>query len=243
MRLTVRLRNGVSRKEVKAVNRRSDNPRGYNPAMDDSEHVSEAVAAGLPSVLHTNSLPPAKATAKTRNGALREIVETLILTIVIFLGVRVLVQNYKVEGFSMVPTLQDSQYLIVNKIGLHFSQLQRGDIIVFRYPVDPSKSFVKRVIGLPGDTVEVKDLHVVVNNQILNEPYINGVMADTGFKKVTVPAGDYFVMGDNRNNSSDSRAWGPLPEDDVVGKAWVSYWPPKEWGLISDFRYPNLPAK
>src|SRR5579885_3407464 len=102
--------------------------------------------------------PPEKATKKKSKtgGAFREIVETLILTAVIFLAVRVLVQNYKVEGFSMEPTLNDGQYLLINKIGMHFQQPHRGDIIVFEYPLDPSKSFVKRVIGLPGDTVEVR---------------------------------------------------------------------------------------
>ncbi|MDE3077843.1 MAG: signal peptidase I [Chloroflexota bacterium] len=209
--------------------------------MDDSEHVSEAVVPGPTPAFRSDSLQPAKSAAKNR-GAFREIVETLILTALIFFGVRVLVQNYKVEGYSMEPTLQDSQYLIVNKVGLHFSQLQRGDIIVFRYPLDPTKSFVKRVIALPGDSVEVRDGKVSVDGQVLKEPYLNAPTRGY-FPRTVVPAGDYFVLGDNRNNSSDSRAWGPLPANDVIGRAWVSYWPPNEWGVVREFRYAKLPPQ
>jgi len=205
--------------------------------MDDSERGSEAVAPG-PSAFHTNSLHPTKQATRGR-GILREIIETLVLTALIFVGVRVLVQNYKVEGFSMEPTLQNGQYVIVNKIGLHFAALHRGDIIVFHYPLDPSESFVKRVIGLPGDTVAVQNRHLVLDGKVINEPYINGLMA-ANYPQVTVPAGDYFVMGDNRNNSSDSRAWGPLPANEVIGRAWISYWPPQDWGFVHDFTFPTL---
>jgi signal peptidase I len=173
-------------------------------------------------------------------GALREIIETLILTAIIFLGVRVLVQNYKVEGYSMEPTLGDGQYLLINKVGMHFHQPERGDIIVFQYPLDPSKSFVKRVIGLPGDTVEVRDRETIVDGKVLTEPYIKAP-ANGIYPRTTVPAGSYFVMGDNRNNSSDSRSWGMLPYKDVIGEAWVSYWPPQDWGAVREYRYPELP--
>jgi signal peptidase I len=169
----------------------------------------------------------------------REILETLFLTALIFLGVRVLVQNYKVEGFSMEPTLDDGQYLLINKIGEHFHQPERGDIIVFQYPLDPTKSFVKRVIGVPGDTVEVRDRETIVDGKALQEPYIKAP-ANGIYPRTTVPPNEYFVMGDNRNNSSDSRSWGMLPANDIIGEAWVSYWPPKEWGTVKEFRYPEL---
>jgi signal peptidase I len=172
-------------------------------------------------------------------GAVREILETLFLTALIFLGVRVLVQNYKVEGFSMEPTLDDGQYLLINKIGEHFHQPERGDIIVFQYPLDPTKSFVKRVIGVPGDTVEVRDRETIVDGKALQEPYIKAP-ANGIYPRTTVPPNEYFVMGDNRNNSSDSRSWGMLPANDIIGEAWVSYWPPKEWGTVKEFRYPEL---
>ena len=180
-------------------------------------------------------------TTSKSGGALREILETLVLTALIFLGVRLLVQNYRVEGFSMVPSLQNGEYLLINKIGLHFHQPQRGDVIVFQYPLDPSKNFVKRVIGVAGDTVEVRNHQTIVDGKVLKEPYING--AQNGyFPPTVVPKGDYFVMGDNRNNSSDSRSWGMLPAHDIIGEAWIAYWPPHEWGLVHDYRYPNLPT-
>ena len=209
--------------------------------MDDSEHVSEAVAPASPPLV-SSGVPASTKVEKKKSragGALREIVETLLLTAVIFLGVRVLVQNYKVEGYSMEPTLDDGQYLLINKVGLHFQQPQRGEIIVFQYPLDTSKSFVKRVIGVPGDTVEVRNQQTIVDGKVLKEPYIsspeNGV-----FLRTVVPPGEYFVLGDNRNNSSDSRAWGMLPEKDVIGQAWVSYWPPSHWGTVNEYRYPEL---
>jgi signal peptidase I len=191
-----------------------------------------------PETAVSEAAAPKKKKSKA-GGALREIVETLVLTAIIFLGVRVLVQNYKVEGYSMEPTLDDGQYLLINKVGMHFHQPTRGDIIVFEYPLDPSKSFVKRVIGVPGDTVEVRDQQTFVDGKAIKEPYIrspeNGV-----FIRNVVPPGEYFVMGDNRNNSSDSRAWGMLPEKDIIGQAWVSYWPPSHWGTVNEYRYPEL---
>ena len=213
--------------------------------MDRPEHVSEAAvpASSSPPLVSRQQREEApKADKKKRSkagGALREIVETLVLTAIIFLGVRVLVQNYKVEGFSMEPTLDDGQYLLINKVGLHFHQPQRGDIIVFEYPLDTSKSFVKRVIGVPGDTVEVRDQTTIVDGKTLKEPYIRA--PENGFyPRTVVPPGEYFVLGDNRNNSSDSRAWGMLPQKDVIGEAWVSYWPPSHWGMVKDHRYPEL---
>ena len=212
--------------------------------MDNSESVSEAAVSSSPSSsssLAPVETAPAKPKRKTKaGGAVREILETLVLTALIFLGVRVLVQNYKVEGFSMEPTLNDGQYLLINKIGTHFHQPERGDIIVFEYPLDTSKSFVKRVIGVPGDTVQISPAHqTIVDGHVLNEPYIKA-QAVSIYPPTTVPPGEYFVMGDNRNNSSDSRSWGMLPAKDVIGEAWVSYWPPSNWGTVHEFRYPEL---
>ncbi len=208
--------------------------------MDRSEHVSEAVASASPAP-HVGSSQPQKATKRKSKagGALREIIETLVLTAAIFLGVRVLVQNYKVEGYSMEPTLDDGQYLLINKVGMHFHQVDRGDIIVFQYPLDPSKSFVKRVIGVPGDTVEIRDQQTIVDGHLVREPYIRAP-ENAVYPRTVVPPGEYFVLGDNRNNSSDSRAWGMLPERDVIGLAWVSYWPPPRWAVVHEYRYPEL---
>ncbi|MHB8619795.1 MAG: signal peptidase I [Chloroflexota bacterium] len=206
--------------------------------MNNSEHVSEAAAPQPPpSILRPTTVEPAEPAQprrKTRSSAVREIVETLILTVIIFFGVRLLVQNYRVEGYSMEPTLRNGQYLLINKIGLHFHQPQRGDIIVFEYPLNPSQNFVKRVIGLPGDSIEVRNHQVILDGKVLKEPYIKA--APNGFyPRTVVPPGDYFVMGDNRNNSSDSRSWGPLPQKDIIGEAWLSYWPPNQWGSVHDY--------
>ena len=189
--------------------------------------------------------------------AFREIVETLLLALFIYLTVRAVVQNFKVEGSSMDPTLHHAQYLLVNKAAymtVDLSQLasrapalsvlsqvkvtpfgrpKRGDIVVFRYPRDPSRDFIKRVVALPGETVEIKAGQVYVNNLRLEEPYI--LDNPTYSKEPTVVLSDqYFVLGDNRNNSSDSHVWGPVPIENVIGKAWLTYWPIKDWGSIPD---------
>jgi len=208
--------------------------------VDRPEEVSEAVISASPGQQVTPSQPQKATKKKSRaGGALREIIETLVLTAVIFLGVRVLVQNYKVEGYSMEPTLDDGQYLLINKVGMHFHHMDRGDIIVFQYPLDPSKSFVKRVVALPGDTVEIRDQQTIVDGKVVKEPYLRS--PENGFyQRTVVPPGEFFVLGDNRNNSSDSRAWGMLPQKDVIGMAWVSYWPPPRWGVVREYRYPEL---
>jgi|SRR5579875_1043824 len=168
----------------------------------------------------------------------RELIETAILTLAIFLVVRVALQNFKVEGESMEPNLQNNEYILVNKIDYMIQKPARGDIVVFRaVPAgQPNRDFIKRVIGLPGDIVAVHNRHVYINGHMLNEPYINKAhqpLYDWGPKRV--PANDYFVLGDNRNDSDDSHLWSLtpwLPRNDIVGKAWVSYWPPSDLHLF-----------
>jgi signal peptidase I len=184
---------------------------------------------------------------------IRDVVETLVLTLVIFLIVQSVVKNFKVEGSSMEPTLHDGEFLLVDKAVYWslppslvqrvlpanatnvpdgrffiFHGPQRGDIIVFRFPHDTSRDFIKRVIGVPGDIVEVRDGRVIVNGQPQTETYI---MAPPHYQMAPerVPLGNYFVLGDNRNNSSDSHVWGLVPWYDVIGQAWVSYWPLGDW--------------
>ncbi len=162
----------------------------------------------------------------------REIIETLILTGIIFLMIRVVVQNFRIEGYSMEPTLHQDQFLIVNKFLYRFLHPpQRGDIVVFEYPRAPDRDFIKRVIGLPGEKVEVRNGQVYINDKPLDEPYIASPPAYNWGPRI-VSDGEYFVLGDNRNNSSDSHTWGFLPAQNIIGKAWLSYWPPQHWGLI-----------
>lgn len=169
-----------------------------------------------------------------RRSILRELLETAVLTIAIFLVVRVALQNFKVEGESMTPNLHNNEYILVNKIDYMIHNPTRGDIIVFHaVPAgQPDKDFIKRVIGLPGETVAVHNNFVWINGHKLKEPYINAAhrpLYTWGPRKV--PAGDYFVLGDNRNNSDDSHLWPMTPwlaKNEIIGKAWVAYWPPND---------------
>jgi signal peptidase I len=177
---------------------------------------------------------PAPRWGSARNVA-REIVEPLVLTVIIFLVIRLVVQNFRIEGYSMEPTLHQDQFLIVNKLlyQLPGRDPERGDIVVFEYPRAPDRDFIKRVIGLPGDTVEVRQGQVFINDQPIQEPYISAPPTYSWGPRM-VSEGEYFVLGDNRNNSSDSHTWGFLPKANIIGKAWVSYWPPQHWGLVPD---------
>ncbi len=162
---------------------------------------------------------------KSQSGSLiaREIVETILLTLLIFWVVNTVTGRFRIEGSSMMPTMQEGEYVLINKLAYYLDQPERGDIIVLNYPRDPSRDFIKRVIGLPGDVVEVRDQQVLINDTLLNEPYISAEPTYSG--RWTVPDDQYFVLGDNRNNSSDSHTWEFLPEDLIVGKGWVIYWP------------------
>ena len=181
---------------------------------------------------------------------IRELAETLLLAVLIFLAVRASMQNFRVEGQSMQPSLDDGEYLIVNK--LTYSQIdlslfdwlpffesgnspvhhlwatpERGDVIVFRAPTNPDRDFIKRIVGIPGDTVEIEAPSgtVKVNGEPLEEPYIKGeTTCQSACGPWLVPAKSYFVMGDNRQNSSDSRQGWYVPEENIIGKALITYW-------------------
>ena len=192
---------------------------------------------------------------------IRELAETVILALLIFVVLQLSVQTYRVEGPSMEPTLEQDQHLFVNKLvylridptdlanRLPFVDIERkeplfpfhpprrGEVIIFRFPVDPSRDFVKRVIGEPGDTVEIRNGQVFVNEEALEEPYVTdrsrGSMAPR-----TIAHDFYFVLGDNRRVSDDSRSWGQVPLDHVIGRAWVSYWPLDRIQTLSAFAGP-----
>jgi signal peptidase I len=157
---------------------------------------------------------------------LREVLETITLTILMFMAFRFAVQNYRVDGHSMVPTFQDQQYILVDKAAYLFHAPQRGDVIVFAYPVDPTQDFIKRVVGLPGDHLQVmQDGSVLVNGVEIQEDY-TAVSTDPYAPTDTIVcANHFFVLGDNRGDSSDSRAWGLVPRENIIGKASLIYWP------------------
>jgi signal peptidase I len=136
----------------------------------------------------------------------------------------------RVDGFSMEPTLHTGEFVIVNKLAYRLGDPTISDVIVFHYPRDPEQEYIKRVIGLPGDHVRIQDGQVYVNDQSIEEPYISTPPAYQS--DWVVPEDSLFVLGDNRNNSSDSHTWGPVPMDNVIGKAFFVYWPPDRWGLV-----------
>jgi signal peptidase I len=169
----------------------------------------------------------------------RDLFETLALAVIIFLVVNSLTGRYEVQSISMEPTLHEGQYLIVSKISYWFHGPERGDIIVLDPPAGRSEiPYIKRVIGLPGEKVEVRDGRVWINDIALNEPYISGPPNYT--ENRVLGEEEYLVLGDNRNNSSDSHIWGVLPRENIIGKSVFRYWPPEKWGLIPHYTFPEL---
>lgn len=169
----------------------------------------------------------------------REIVETLLLTVVIFVLVNTITGRFRIDGSSMEPSLHDGEYVIVNRIVYRLQAPQRGDVVVFQR--DGKREFIKRIIGLPGEMVEVKSGRVIVNGVAIAEPYIAQPSAYLMEPRKIGP-NEYFVLGDNRNNSSDSHNWGTISLDAIDGKAWVTYWPPRNWGIVPHYSYAQAQA-
>ncbi len=143
-------------------------------------------------------------------------------------------QPVKVEGTSMAPLLSDQERIFINKFVYHFEPIERGDVVVFWYPLDRCKSFIKRVIGLPGDEVEIRRGRVYINGKNFDEPYVPSQYIDTAaYGPVQIPPEEYFVMGDHRISSNDSRIFGPVPAAFIYGKAVFAYWPWTQFGSIS----------
>ncbi len=160
-----------------------------------------------------------------------DVLETVFLAIFLFLGINAVSARIKVESVSMQPTLYEGDFVFVNRMAYRLGQPQRGDIIVFRYPPDPTQiPYIKRVIGLPGDQITISKGQVLLNGVPLTEPYIAAPPARGG--SWVVPSNSLFVMGDNRNNSSDSRSWGFVPFENVIGKAEVVYMPVQHWAML-----------
>ena len=169
-----------------------------------------------------------------RSHMMREIVETLALTLLIFLVIRFVIQSYHIEGTSMQPGLQSDQYVFINKEAYLFHKPERGDVIVFHFPHDTTQDFIKRVIGLPGDTIKTDRTHVWVNNVQLKEPYITTPL-NPAAQTWKVPPNDYFVLGDNRPDSYDSRNWDFVPNNYIIGRAIVTFWPLNSIHFINSY--------
>jgi len=173
---------------------------------------------------------PAAGAATTWKSFLFDILETLLLAALLFVVINTLTARIRVDGFSMLPTLQNNELALVNRLAYRFGKPERGDIIVFHFPVNPKEDLIKRVIGLPGEEVTIAHGEVYINGTALDEPYIAAAPDYT--TEWSVPEGYLFVLGDNRNDSADSHTWGLLPLDNVVGKAVLVYWPITDWMII-----------
>jgi len=154
---------------------------------------------------------------------LLETLQTILMALVLYFLIDLVLGRVRVENISMEPTLQPGQFILVNKMAYRLGDFRRGDVIIFHYPRNPNEDYIKRVVGLPGETIAIHDNKVYVNNQPLDEPYIAAPPQYTG--EWTVPPDQVFVLGDNRNQSSDSHSWGFVPHDLIVGRALVIYWP------------------
>lgn len=172
----------------------------------------------------------------TAKAILGEVLETIVLALVIFFVVRLGLQNFRIEGSSMEGNLHHGQFLIVNKLVYYIHPPERGDVVVFHSPEDPRKDYIKRIVGLPGETVKIEEGHVLINGVRLEETYISRP-GQRSWGPEVVGEFEYFVLGDNRSSSSDSRSWGMLDGNAIIGKAWISYWPPQAWGVVPHYTF------
>lgn len=181
----------------------------------------------------------------SQSGFGREIWETIVLIVAIWALVNLASVRFIVEGPSMQPTFHTGQVLVVSRVNYLLTNPQRGEVAVFNAPNVSSDEppYIKRVIGLPGDTIEIKDMMVYVNGQQLNEPYINEPceLRMCGDNSWTLGPDEYFFMGDNRNHSRDSRVFGGVKRERIIGEALIRYWPPVDWALVSHINYPDQP--
>lgn len=170
---------------------------------------------------------------------LREMLETIVLALILFLIINTLTARIRVEGSSMLPSLDHNNYVIVNRLAYRLGEIERGDVVVFEFPHNKNEDYIKRVIALPGETIEISNGFVYINGQPIEEPYIKAPL-DRDYPAVNVPPEMVYVMGDNRNDSSDSRRWGSLSVGDIIGKAIFVYWPFSDFGVVEHYDY-NAP--
>ncbi len=176
------------------------------------------------------------------SGWWRDIVEIVLLIVTIYTLVNLATARAVVEGKSMEPNFYTGQLVIVNRFAYYFNEPKRGDVIVLHNPQNPTQDdFIKRIVGLPGETVQIKEGRVYVNGALLNEPYIAQFCTAGCDGTWTLNSNEYFVLGDNRSNSHDSHAFGPLERELIVGQAWIRYWPPQDAGLIPQPGYGAIP--
>ncbi|MBI2411342.1 MAG: signal peptidase I [Candidatus Kerfeldbacteria bacterium] len=168
-----------------------------------------------------------------------EVIKVVVISLAIIIPVRYfLIQPFYVKGASMEPNFHENQYLIIDELSYRFHEPYRGDVVVLHNPTDPSQFFIKRVIGLPGETIEVKNRHVYINGQEIDESaYLADTVDTFGNKKETLGENQYYVMGDNRNESLDSRRFGSISGDSIIGRTWLRAWPPNKVDHFSQVEY------
>ncbi len=209
-------------------------------------------------VASSNGAP--QSTEQSTGSMVREIVETIVLALILFLVIRLVVQNYRIESHSMEPNFYEGQFVLVNKLAYKLGEPERGNVVVFHNPndigeswfhntwctvvglynsnciVDYGEDYIKRIIGLPGDTIQVIGNTILVNDEELPQPFTYNFDSENSFYgPIVVPDDHIFVMGDNRPRSSDSRAFGPVSEDLIVGQAWLRVWPFNEFGFVKHY--------
>ncbi|MGH9320474.1 MAG: signal peptidase I [Vicinamibacteria bacterium] len=197
--------------------------------------TDEAPSTALPQEpLAAPEVAPAEGVRAKRFQSILDLLHDLAIAVVVcVLLITYVIQAFKVQGTSMSPELADGERILVNKFLYYFGDIQRGDVVVFWYPEDPDLSFIKRVVGLPGETVEIQSGAVYVNGRLLDESYVSGGNADQrSFPPQEIRSGHFFVLGDNRKGSNDSRSWGLVPERYIYGKAFLRIWPLGELGLV-----------
>ena len=180
-----------------------------------------------------NEDPPVSEPRRALWRRVRELLETIIPAILIAVLINVFLgQATRVDGQSMEPNLYADQRLVVEKVSYRFRGPQRFDVVVIKPPTQGDDLLIKRVIGLPGETVEIRDGHVYIDGELLEESFLTQQTRAGRYEKVTIPPLHVYVLGDNRNHSNDSRSFGPVPIENIVGRAWLSYWPPDQVGLV-----------
>lgn len=173
-----------------------------------------------------------------------DVLEVIVFAVAIFLFLYLLVlQPHKIKGASMEPNFPNGEYLLTDKVTYRFGEPKRGDVIVFKAPTGDGEEYIKRIIGLPGEKIAVRNGQVILNGKELDEKYIPEISPTYGGaflqenETFTIPEGHYFVLGDNRPHSSDSRSWGTITKDKITGRAWLVYWPPKNAGVVHKKSY------
>jgi signal peptidase I len=191
---------------------------------------------------HQRAAGAATSERSAASSLLREVAEVVVLAVILYIGISFAVQAVHVEGLSMFATLDDNDYLIANKIDYRLHAPQRGDIVILRPPTTNSTDFIKRIIALPGERLLIRDGVVYINGHKLDEPYLPEAWTEdntwNGGTESVIPPNKYFVMGDNRNRSQDSRFFGPISRDRIDGKAWFRIWPLDKFGNI----YAQMPT-